>query len=90
MKTLEWKYSKIYHDWSLLIELPRGSIKGTISFSNSRPQDYTTWGTVEYNMGKKHKMTTIKYDNPTDAVDVISRSIMTAMADIINNVSRLN
>ena len=90
MKILEWKYSKIYCDWSLFIELPRGSIKGTISFSNSRPHDFTAWGTVEYNMGKKHKITTVKYDNPTSAVDVVSRNIMTAMADIINNVSRLN
>ena len=88
MKTPEWEYDKIYCDWLLRIELPTGNIKGTISFTNNKAHDYAAWGTVEVNTPDRSDLSCMrskKYDNPTDAVDEISRNIMAVMAIMLNS-----
>ena len=83
-----WEHNKIFYDWSLSIRLPDGNIRGTVSFTNRKPQDYTVWGTLESTVDTVPEISVERYENPSIAVDVITKNILLLMADLITRLSR--
>ena len=78
---IDWRHSKIYHDWTIHIKLPRGPIHGVVSFTNPGTDDYSVWGTMQ--IGTTDQIAVHKYNNPPSAIDMITRSIIAIMAQRI-------
>lgn len=72
---MTWEHSKVHNDWSLFVDLPAGNVRGTVTFTNRRPHNYTVWGTVESTVGSKYEINVERYENPTVGTDAVSRSI---------------
>jgi len=76
MTEIEWTHNKIFHDWTLDIPLPNGRLRATISFTNFRRDDHSTWGTIESFLNGERSFEVVRYNSPPEAVEVISRSVV--------------
>jgi len=82
----DWEHNEIYHDWTIDLKMPRGGIRGSITFRNRRCGDYAVWGTVESWVDGRHMMEAFTYDDPNTAMGDLMMKIINLLNDLINRL----